>query len=265
MINVRNFILNIQIWTHRICGFRKFNFNGKFEKDKSLAIYYPILILLCFLGNDVIRHIGLSNRIKNYGTNTFRKTVLIHGFTLIISSVITILSESYVFINEKEKIYNNFKNIHTILLARDFQNSFIFERSTYIFSIFTVSLIVRSCLYEYVKHANINKVVQITIFIEYLVVAFGVLEISANIRACKDYVSALNESIIFQTFKKKIDRKNDLDFRSTRLRAKDSTVQDLFLTYKQSPQIKDFIQVFEMINENMKLISRRYTGIVRMF
>lgn len=265
MVFVRKFILNIQIWSHRICGFRTFNYNGKFEKDKSIAKYYPLLVLLCFVGNCVMRSIEMSRRIKYFGTNTFRKTVITQGFVLTFSSMITICSESFIFINEKEKIYNNFKRIHTILYVRDFNKLFIFERSTITFSMFLVFIFGQNYLYRNTKIAKITDIVQLITSIQYLVIASGIIEISSNIRVCKDYVSALNDCILFYAFKKKECRKNELDFRPTTLRTKVSRMQDMFFTYKQSSQIKDYTQVVAMINENMKLISRRYTGIVRMF
>lgn len=257
MFSVKAKITFIQKWMYIICGFRTLKYNCKFEKSNSKDRYYAIFLILVYVVNEFIR---IPTEMKDMTkTIAFKTTQLLYGVSTSVSSVVTVLSESFILIKQKEKTYNNYVCIHNTIYKRAFTESSISGKSMTVFT-FLLFYILSTVL---CLGSNPLQLAALTFINQRsLTKALGIIEISSNIRICKDYISSVNDSLLLNFTKWSPNRK-DLDFSPTTLHLRTSDAEKLIVKEEKHKDMNNYIKIFEMTNDTMKLISKRYTLMVK--
>lgn len=262
MNNTQNTLLSIKKVVYQIFGYQTLIFDGTFKETTSIYPIYYAFVAFLFVVADII-HV-VQSEFKYDKTHAITHQVTTVAFILVSAScvVLSIVSESFIYIKEKLQVQNKFLEIHKMLLSKPFVESdfLVFTRTQSIFFIViialqaanTIALWGRFCYGTYVA-------------IRSMVIAMTLLEILTEIYTCKYFVALLNQSLVSQ-YSHKIKEQNTTDFQETKLFpkiARDDEILDELLS-KNCSEIIDYTKIYDMLNDNAKLISLRFAFTVNL-
>lgn len=264
MSAVRNtFSNNIQIWLYKICGFNQLILRGRsFTIDESITRFYPLIVALILIIMEAVQMTHVYNDLEIGSSKILQTLSFVQSVCRTSCALLTVFSESFIFAKNKIIVYNNFQEVHNILYDRAFVKWSPFGKRGFfvMFVAFNSIQILLSWLTFWQRHYNM----MILVILRSIVIALGVIEILTNIVMCNNYISSLNESLIL-VFTKHKHHRTGIDFKPTTLyhteRRDAREVWDL-LQKLQNIGLKDYIKVFDLIDDNMKIISKRYAYMV---
>lgn len=115
--------LSLKTCIYRICGFRTLIFDGNFRKNTSLSRYYSIIVTLLFVLAEIVNMVQSNFRYDPQHSTTHQVISLAYIVASATCAVFSILSESFININEKLQVHNKFLQIHNLLSTRPFEAS----------------------------------------------------------------------------------------------------------------------------------------------
>lgn len=259
MKNPQDILLSSKKILYQIFGFQTLIFDGTFKKTTSISPFYYAFVAFLFVVADVIHVVQTDFKHDKKHTITYQVTlatfILVSGSCLVLS----ILSESFINIKEKTQVQNKFLEIYKMLSSKPFvESDFLVLTRRHLF-VFVIMNTVHAT-YAMLFWAE-RLYYGIYFAVRSLVIAMTILEILTEICTCKHFVALLNESFISH-YSQKIKDQDTIDFQETKLFPKiprDNEILNELEPKNNSETTIDYLKIYDMLNDNVKLISLRFT------
>lgn len=254
MKNIQSILLKSKRIIYQICGFQALILDGTFKRNNSVSRYYSVFVAMLFVLAEVVNMVYTRLRQDPKHSKTHQVTAIAFIFISASCVVLSIISESFIMIKEKIQMYNKFLDIHQMLSSKPFIESeliVLIKNNFYVFVILnTVQVTFITLVWEEVLYG-------VYFSIKTVVMSMTVLEIVMEINTCRYYVSKLNESLVSR-YDTKI-KQDEIDFGKTSLYARNDENNEKVRQIERNKKSEiDYTNIYDMLSDNIKLISQRF-------
>lgn len=241
---------------HEICGLQAVILDGTFKRNTSAYRYYSVFVAMVFVLAEIVNMIHTNLMQDPQHSKTHQVTAIAFICISATCAVLSILSESFITIKEKIKMYNKFLDIHQILLSKPFIES---ELIVLIIKNYYIFIILKTVQVTFITLVWREVLYGVYFSIKTLVMSMTVLEIVKEINTCRYYVLKLNESLVSR-YAQKIKGQDGLDFRKPSLFARTEEYNEKVQQVESNGNSEiDYANIYDMLGDNIKLISQRFT------
>lgn len=248
-------LVTFRIWLNRLYGFQTLKLSDKFSKNRShaLARYYPLLpvgLIIIFESCQLNLNIQAYYRIFKPETAV---AFVILSMTGAIGAMLGILSDSFIHATEKVNLYNNFQKIN------DFSSDEKFNVSTalgHTNSVFVILVTLKAFHSTFILWTFGWSMFTLYIMSRTFILSLMSLQILSEICTCESHIKCIRHQILWSNIPQ-LTAQDGIDFRATSFSSNGSEEE---ITPKEidNSATKDQMNIYALINENLKLISNRF-------
>lgn len=244
-------LVTFRIWLARLFGFQTLKMSDRFSKNETPARYYSLLLIVLIT---ILEGSQVTFGIEPWEFKTETEVaIVILSLTGAIAAISAILSDTFIHANEKVILYNNFQKINDIFLEEKFNISTALGRTNSVFVMLVTLKVFQS--------AFVTCFIDFGLYIMYVIVrkfvlSLMTLQILTEIGTCESHVKCIREKFLWSHCQQ-VSAQNEIDFGATSFKSSEQKeIRTLKENHKSTTKVQ--MNVYALINANLKLISKRF-------
>lgn len=248
-------LVTFRIWLNWLFGFQTLKLSVRFSKNgtRAVAKCYNLLLVGLIMALEfryLSSAIQSSYREFQAETNVAYIILSLTGATAAISAI---LSDAFIHASKKVNLYNHFQKIDDIFLDENFSLSTVLCHTNTVFVIL-VAL-------KFIHSAFVLWTLGWSIYIFYIIsrtfiLSLMILQILTEIYTCASHIKFIRNNILWSNHSQ-VSAQTGIDFRATSFSSNGSE-EEIILKKMHNSATKVQMNVYALINENLKLISKRF-------